>query len=188
MEGSHSIELTVPGIVQSQGSKRVFINKATGKPALVEAGGAAHKEWRSAVAKVATDWLRQHPQLPLDEPVSVHIDAFFPLPASDPDRVRVSTTPDVDKVARSVLDSLTDSGLLKDDARVWALSAHKWYARDGWVGAIIGITPNGETEQRDRAERKARRRQTMKGTKNEGRGRPGSPSHAGSAVLASEGD
>lgn len=48
--------------------------------------------------------------------------------------------PDLDKTARAVLDALTQSGLIADDALVVDLHAHKRYAEKGSpTGAIVEI-------------------------------------------------
>lgn len=68
---------------------------------------------------------------PLDCPVEVEITFTFTKPASA--RKTVETYPDTrssgdaDKLARNVLDSLEDAGVLKDDARVIDLRSRKRY-------------------------------------------------------------
>ena len=58
---------------------------------------------------------------PLDLPVGVMITFYMPRPASDKKRVWAYTKPDVDKLVRSTLDSLTEAGVLIDDSRVVSL-------------------------------------------------------------------
>ena len=66
------------------------------------------------------------------------------MPASRPKWMRAlgcwwkPTAPDLDKLVRSVGDSLTASGLIKDDARIVALRAMKIEV-DGWTGATISV-------------------------------------------------
>lgn len=58
-------------------------------------------------------------------------DAAPPFPAG---------RPDVDKLARAVLDGLVTGGVMADDGQVVSLSAAKVYARDGEApGAIIEV-------------------------------------------------
>lgn len=49
--------------------------------------------------------------------------------------------PDVDKLARAVLDALTESGLWRDDSQVVSLSASKAYSKDGYVK--VRVVPCG---------------------------------------------
>lgn len=119
-------------------------------------GRRRHASWREAIAATARRWLEDHPRPPLDEPVAVRVEFLFASVRSDPYRTAHATKPDVDKLARLVLDSLTDSGLLRDDARVFALYVSKRYAdEDEVVGARISVLPCGEWEEAARAERKA---------------------------------
>lgn len=50
-----------------------------------------------------------------------------------------ATRPDVDKLARAVLDGLTMSGAIKDDGQVVTLSAVKAYGAAGQLGARIRL-------------------------------------------------
>jgi Holliday junction resolvase RusA-like endonuclease len=47
--------------------------------------------------------------------------------------------PDIDKLSRAVLDSITDAGLWKDDAQVVVLYAAKRYALERAPGVLITI-------------------------------------------------
>lgn len=153
------IEFIVLGVPVPQGSKTAFMNKNTGKAIVTEGGTTEartrHKSWRYAVSEAARGYLRAHPMPPLDEPVAVSILFSFPPTKSSPYRVRHASPPDIDKLARSVLDSLQESGMLSNDSRVWSLHAEKQFAVKGPIGARIRIVPKGSTEARDATHLKA---------------------------------
>ena len=58
-------------------------------------------------------------------------------------KVYADTKPDLDKLTRSVLDSLTDAGIFTDDSRVVAIDACKITSvgRDGMSGVYVGVKP-----------------------------------------------
>ena len=67
--------------------------------------------------------------LPLDSAVEVSITFLFVRPPSVSEKKRPlpSVMPDIDKLARAVLDGLTAGGVVTDDARVVDLHARKRY-------------------------------------------------------------
>lgn len=79
----------------------------------------------------------------LDTPITVRVVFLLPRPKSVSlaSRPWPTVAPDVDKLARCLLDALTDSGLIKDDSRVIHLDARKHYADPprGQVGADFTI-------------------------------------------------
>ena len=120
-------------------------------------GRMKHKSWREGVTSAVRDWLAEHPQSPLSEPVRVTICFRFPLPASDKYRTRHAQTPDIDKILRSTFDALVVGGLLKDDSFIYEVHATKLYAQGDFpVGASIRIYPCGHHELADREHQKAR--------------------------------
>lgn len=120
-------------------------------------GRMKHKSWREGVTTAVRDWLTEHPQPPLCEPVRVKITFRFPLPASDKYRTRHAQTPDIDKILRSTFDALVVGGMLKDDSFIYEVHATKLYAHGDFpVGATIHIHPCGYHETLDREFQKAR--------------------------------
>jgi crossover junction endodeoxyribonuclease RusA len=106
---------------------------------------ARHKSWRAAVAEAARDVAgHDDVQAPYDGPLVVEIEFRFPVPKVRARKVAAFgpipklTSPDVDKLARSVLDGLTDGGLIVDDRLVVELTASKVEAL-GWTGATIAV-------------------------------------------------
>jgi crossover junction endodeoxyribonuclease RusA len=129
----------VVGVPVQQGSKR-----HVGGGRMIESGGTRHREWRHAVATEARRVAETVEGTPLDGPLMLSVVFRFPMPASRPKRLRDAGTirrtvpPDLDKLCRSVGDSLTDSGLIKDDARIGMIIASKVEVTD-WCGAIIQL-------------------------------------------------
>jgi Holliday junction resolvase RusA-like endonuclease len=110
------------------------------------------KPWRAEVAGCIADTMTTTGWTTLDEPVEVTITFFHPRLASHYGTGRnagvlkatapqwKSTAPDIDKLARAVLDALTASRAIRDDARVVRLVAEDRYA-DAATGARITVRP-----------------------------------------------
>ena len=113
----------VAGVPAPQGSKRAF--SRGGRTVLVEMSKEL-PAWRAAVTAAAR---AAHQGPPLDGPLAVTIDLHLPRPKSVPPRRRPypSVTPDLYKLARAVLDGITDARLWTDDARVVDLTLTKRY-------------------------------------------------------------
>lgn len=86
-----------------------------------------HGGWRKTVTEAARS---QVGMLGLDEPVAVIIEFWF-APPKKPRFGRPAVKPDIDKLCRSVLDSLTVAGVWVDDSRVVELVALKFYGEPG---------------------------------------------------------
>lgn len=123
------IRFFVPGIPAPQGSKR-----HVGRGILVESSKQL-KPWRLDVTMLAQ---AAHHGDPLDE-ATVAITFVFPRPRkhyrtgrhahelrTDAPH-RHTTKPDIDKLARAVLDALTAAGVIRDDSRVADLHVTKRY-------------------------------------------------------------
>ena len=144
-----NVRFNVIGVPAPQGSKTRMPNGA-----LVEGssatGRAKHRTWRQAVAHEA------HQQRQLLEhcfagPLVVDVVFRFPMPASRPAafKRRVAegeitgwkvTKPDLDKLARSVGDALTEAGLIERDEMIaqWLVSKIEVPAGE-WTGADITV-------------------------------------------------
>jgi crossover junction endodeoxyribonuclease RusA len=132
----------VPGTPKPQGSMKGFA--IGGKVRLVPASGDGLAAWRSAVSRAAYEtWGERAPD---DSPVAVAIEFWLPRPKSAPKRrIHPDRTPDIDKLARAVLDSLTGI-VFTDDARVVELTVTKRYATERPTGAYIQVTVPQEDE------------------------------------------
>ncbi len=116
------ITFFVAGVPAPQGSTRAFVVK--GRPIITHSNRNT-KEWRQRIATEA-----QALGVPCtDGPVVVRLTFNMPRPKSLPKKVSYHTKkPDIDKLARAVLDGITGI-LIRDDSQVWSLSATKTYAR-----------------------------------------------------------
>ena len=92
----------------------------------------SHVQWeRVAVQVVALTW---RGRAPMEGPVSVEIEIVQRRPRSlcrrkdPPHRIPACCKPDIDNVAKLVLDALTKARIWRDDTQVCELSARKWYA------------------------------------------------------------
>lgn len=151
-----SVKLWVHGEPYPQGSMRAMVDKRTGQARIIPGGSneamRKHKAWRKAVTTAAQ--LHRHRNgypVPMTGPLQVSIEFFLWRPPSVT-RSMPSVKPDIDKLIRSVLDSLVDAELITDDALVVHISARKQYAQtvtsvpkspSGAPGALIrvGLVP-----------------------------------------------
>lgn len=144
---------TVIGIPAPQGSKTAV--SIGGRARLIEGssktGREKHKSWREGVRVAATDWLRENPRPPIDEPVMMMAEFAFPLTASDPYRTRHTVKPDLSKILRSTEDAIVDAGLLRDDSLIFSVTVTKHYTvGDQSPGVVVSIMGYGDREAADR--------------------------------------
>lgn len=123
------IEFHVPGLPQPQGSKRAYLT-ASGKVNLVESA-AGVRPWRSDVKVFAAEQMAGRPMLA--GPLRVRCDFVLRRPVSTP-KTRPTPAavkkPDVDKLLRAVLDSMTGT-VYADDSTIVELIGTKRLAEDG---------------------------------------------------------
>jgi len=131
------VNLVVEGIAQAQGS---MVASAAGK--VHHAGGGKLSNWRKTIGWTAKAAMRTQP---LTGPLVVYLHFTLPGDASKP----ATRPPDLDKLARAVLDALT--GIVwVDDAQVAQLVAVKVYGptprvtidvseERGWADAAVSI-------------------------------------------------
>jgi Holliday junction resolvase RusA-like endonuclease len=140
------MKIVVLGTPVPQGSKNVYQGHS------VEANKNT-MPWRESII---TQCIREGIDgTRLDGPVMVACHFTFPRPKKhyrtganahllrDDAPVWKTSAPDVDKLCRAVLDSLTQAGVIVDDARVVLLSAGKKYT-EGTPCAVITIDTVGE--------------------------------------------
>ena len=130
------LHLFVPGIPAAQGSKR-----HVGRGVMIESSKRL-RPWRATVtaAIVEAGW---HLEPVLSGPVAVSLLFTFPRPRAhygtggNANRLKDSAPewhdkrPDADKLARAVLDAITESGTIRDDAQVVSLQVRKRYGQPG---------------------------------------------------------
>ena len=153
------IDFTVFGRAVPQGSKRAFVNPATGRAVMVEQAGARHKDWRALVRDKAS--LHAPPE-PLEGPIFVSLHFAFERPKkhyhhrkagrvlrtdSPPRYVNSRGVGDIDKLTRSILDAITDAGILRDDSQVSMLLATRaWTEGPGCCNVRIRPITQAEGE------------------------------------------
>jgi Holliday junction resolvase RusA-like endonuclease len=139
------LDITVPGIPQTQGSKRIG-RSPQGKPIILDVKDAKLNGWRTAVSTLArhearvTGWPER-----FNGPCKVSIVFYLPQPYSARRRQWPHCKPDLDKLVRAIFDALTKAGVWFDDSRCVELRAKKRYADAEFrrPGALIRI----ETEE-----------------------------------------
>ncbi len=131
-----SIKFKVIGKPQPQGSTRAFIPKGWDR-AIITSANKNLKPWRKEVYDAAK--LAMNGKELETGPIMVQINFFFARPKSTKLSVFYKITkPDIDKLARGVLDSLTGT-CFKDDSQVVFLQADKNFSDNKEEGAIIGV-------------------------------------------------
>jgi crossover junction endodeoxyribonuclease RusA len=126
----------VPGVPVPKGSARAFINKYTGRAAVIQSNAAKQKPWASLISLKADE----NGCVPTAEGVNLTIVFLMPRPKSHfrtngelkPRAVDAPHTkrPDLDKLIRCVKDSLSGVAY-QDDCQVNLIKAYKRYLNPG---------------------------------------------------------
>lgn len=133
---------TVLGHPEPQGSSKAFIPKGWSR-AVITGANSKNKPWRQQVAGCALTEMNGNPPTP--EAISVKIAFYFLRPKSVSKKITHKTTkPDIDKLARSVLDALTGICYV-DDSQVVEISVGKYFGIP--ERAEIQISPAAEQLQ-----------------------------------------
>ena len=120
-----SLAFQVFGDPVPQGSKRAFVVK--NRAVVVDDNKATLKSWRTAVVDAARAELNgEAPDL---GPVRITLMFFLRQPKRPKAPVPI-TKPDADKLARAVLDGMTDAGVFRDDSQVTTLTVRKRYTTE----------------------------------------------------------
>lgn len=130
-----SVTFFAYGDPKPQGSKRAFVTKQ-GRAVLVESSGQALKDWRTDLAVQARASLAELDWTVTDEPVSCALTFSLRAPKR-PKYAAPVTRPDIDKLARSVLDALTTAGAWRDDSQVVELRLAKVYGDPSGVEVTL---------------------------------------------------
>lgn len=146
------VELFVVGDPRPMGSKTAFVIPGTNRAVMTDGSSAkpAVKRLKAWKASVCDEALRVAQEGTFDGGLRVHITFALLRPAGHLSKKTGAPTPsaprwpevkpDVDKLARQVLDCLTQGGLIRDDSRVVELVARKVYAEPGKpTGALIVV-------------------------------------------------
>lgn len=122
----------IPGTPIPQGSK-----SATRTGVMYEANPKL-RPWRATMTTHLTAWTGTWfgAWEPYDGPLLVDVTFWIPRPKRP--MFQLPATPaDLDKYQRALGDALTQSGLIKDDARITTWCARKRYAAEGREGITI---------------------------------------------------
>lgn len=138
------ITIKVHGTPAPQGSKR-----HVGNGVMIESSRAV-APWREAIRHETQRFDGRFP----DGPVKVTILFYMPRPQSHygrrkgqpyvkdsaPDRPVTMKKNDIDKLARAVLDGITEGGALRDDGQVASLHVEKYFADDTFpAGCLVTV-------------------------------------------------
>jgi Holliday junction resolvase RusA-like endonuclease len=139
----------VKGTAKPAGSKRAFVNRHTGRAAIVDASGAKGKTWRSDVRDAFTA-AAGSAFTPWDEPLVLDVTFHFARPKGHfTTKGELSATgkrspfptrpPDTTKLVRAVEDAL-EGYAYRNDALIVIQTARKVWA-DGLDGAVVALYP-----------------------------------------------
>ncbi len=120
------IEFKVNGQPIPQGSMKVI------KGRVIHSQGSALAQWRSSIALAA----KNAGARPTNQPVTMKMQFIMPKPRSVT-RIFPSVAPDLDKLIRGVLDSLTGIAYI-DDGQVVEIYAEKIYGIEIGVNIKLG--------------------------------------------------
>jgi crossover junction endodeoxyribonuclease RusA len=127
------VEFFAHGIPKPQGSKRAFVHPHTRRAVVVEAAGAALKDWRHDTKLTALSAMAGAPPVPADVGVVVRIGFVMPRPKSTPKTKPTplaTKKPDLDKLIRGVCDAMTGV-VYTDDSQVVSFDVWKRIAEEG---------------------------------------------------------
>lgn len=130
----------------SQGSKIPGRSAKTGKLFVREQGGQRHKDWRKDMVDSAIKAREELGWDTVEGPVFVALTFYVPRPpsVSIAKRPWPHVRPDLDKLCRTALDSLTSAAVFHDDAQVVGMMVWKYYAGNDVVtspGVLITVVP-----------------------------------------------
>ncbi len=125
-------EFHVDGPPVQQGSKTAYIRG--GRAMVTDQNQKTLRPYRERVSYAAGQAYRGEQ---LEGAVVIVLEFSFVRPKSVR-RDRPFVKPDIDKLQRSVLDALTDSGVIRDDAQVTKITAEKVYAESAGVHVRVG--------------------------------------------------
>ena len=137
----HTLVIHPIGNPAPQGSKR--IGRQGDRPVIIDDNPARLNLWRHTIETAARITATRNNWTHHDEPLAVHIHFRLQPPKRRTAHTRnePAVRPDIDKLARAVLDALTHAGTITDDARVTLLTSQKtWTAPGEPPGATITIT------------------------------------------------
>lgn len=129
-----TMAFTVLGVAAPKGSTRAFWRPGM-KFAAITHDNKRTVPWQESVVQAALDAVgkaeasTEAGTYPLLMPVEVSLTFYLPRPKTAPKRLtRQAKKPDLDKIARAILDGLTRSGVYADDGQVIHIDTWKHFA------------------------------------------------------------
>jgi crossover junction endodeoxyribonuclease RusA len=135
-ERNQVITFTVYGIAQPQGSTRAFMPKGAKFP-IITSDNKKLKPWRQEIAGTALQAMQSGGLARYVGPVRLEARFIFSRPKSaKKDAKHKMTRPDVDKLARGLMDALTGIAYV-DDSQVTVVWVCKLYGEDNRTEVTI---------------------------------------------------
>lgn len=128
------VQFTVPGLAAPKGSRTTGQRKDGSR--YTRESSKRSKPWVESVILIART--KRPGGRTLEPPYDIALSFFLPRP-DGPKYDWPVRDGDLDKLARGVLDGLTQGGLIVDDRHVTRLLAEKWFADPAPVGVEIAI-------------------------------------------------
>jgi Holliday junction resolvase RusA-like endonuclease len=133
-----------------QAALRILKNKKTGQMFVGKMAKSSAEKWSVQATSMMKTLAQEAKVTPLDEPCQVGIVFVYPhtkeskktADKTGADVVVKSTRPDLDNLAKSVLDCLVDSGWLTDDGLIVELILRKGHGEVPMV--VVDIAPYQE--------------------------------------------
>lgn len=133
-------KFTVTGVPKPQPRPRAFARKMGEKYVARMYDDGSAEAWKQAVC-AASDAVK--PAAPIEGPVSVSLQFFMARPKTMKGPLTPQPhikRPDVDNLAKAVLDSLKLFGWWRDDSQIWSLLVTKEYHAVGdHTGVVVTI-------------------------------------------------
>jgi crossover junction endodeoxyribonuclease RusA len=129
-------QLFIQGEPKPQGSKQGFIR---GNRVVLVESQKQLPAWRDHMTRMLQLKQMEH-DTAFTTAVNVALTFWLPRPKSVK-RQYATSTYDIDKLTRAVLDSITKAGVWRDDSDVVDLTVRKTYADNHEPGVLISITP-----------------------------------------------
>lgn len=126
------LQFTITGTPIPQGSKR-----HVGNGRMIEANPKL-RPWRAVVTQAALQALGNQQPFSKTDGITVELAFFVPRPKTV-NRSMPTVKPDIDKLARAILDGITDAGIWPDDSQVVKLQASKNYTSDTLGKVLVKI-------------------------------------------------
>lgn len=136
--------LEIPPPPTHQAALRILKTR-DGRQFIGKMAKSSAKKWSNGATMLIKSEMNKQGGHMIDAPVAVFIKFFYKhtkesgkiAKREGSNLVRKATRPDVDNLAKSVLDSLVDAGVVKDDGLIYHLSLQKFYCEREFIAIDI---------------------------------------------------